>query len=103
MLRSMYNAFYRCSANSLRTGSSFERRLSLSKGISTELSPAPGSPILLPPLRECAHAVSVEMKKMRGVESVEPRLNEGKAIIKLKPGNTVRSDDVIRVVREKAF
>ncbi len=43
------------------------------------------------------------MKKMPGVESVEPRLNEGKAIVKLRPGNTVRFDDLIKVVRDKAF
>ena len=34
------------------------------------------------------------MKKMAGVENVEPRLNEGKAIIKLKAGNQVRFDDL---------
>jgi hypothetical protein len=43
------------------------------------------------------------MKKVAGVEKVEVKLNEGKAIITLKPGNTVRFDDVIKVVRDKAF
>lgn len=43
------------------------------------------------------------MRKMPGVESVEARLNEGKAVVKLKPGNTVRFDDVVKVVRDKAF
>ena len=43
------------------------------------------------------------MKKMAGVESVEPRLNEGKAIIKLRPGNRVLFDDLIQVIRDKAF
>lgn len=43
------------------------------------------------------------MKKMAGVENVEPRLNEGKAIINLKPGNQVRFDDLVNVVRDKAF
>jgi copper chaperone CopZ len=47
--------------------------------------------------------VSVAMKKLPGVESVEARLNEGKAIVKLKPDNTVQFEDVIKVVREKAF
>ena len=43
------------------------------------------------------------MKKMEGVEAVEPRLNEGKAIVKLKPGNTIQFDRFIKVVRDKAF
>ena len=43
------------------------------------------------------------MKKMTGVEKVEAKLNEGKAIITLKPGNTIRFDDLIKVVRDKAF
>jgi hypothetical protein len=43
------------------------------------------------------------MKKMAGVENVEAKLNEGKAVITLKPGNTVRFDDLIKVVRDKAF
>jgi len=43
------------------------------------------------------------MKKMPGVENVEALLNEGKAVIRLKPGNTVRFDDVIKVVLDKAF
>jgi hypothetical protein len=43
------------------------------------------------------------MKKMAGIDNVEPRLNEGKAIIKLKSGNKVRFDDLVKVVRDKAF
>ncbi len=43
------------------------------------------------------------MKKMAGVENVEAKLNDGKAIIKLKPGNQIRFDDLIKVVRDKAF
>jgi hypothetical protein len=43
------------------------------------------------------------MKKMAGVENVEAKLNEGKAIIKLKSGNTVPFDQLIKVVRDKAF
>ena len=35
------------------------------------------------------------MKKMAGVESVEAKLNEGKAIIQLKAGNTIRFEDVV--------
>lgn len=43
------------------------------------------------------------MKKVAGVENVETRLNDGKAIIRLKPGNTIRFDELIRMVRDKAF
>ena len=43
------------------------------------------------------------MKKMEGVESVEPRLNEGKAFVQLKPGNTVRLEDLVQKVRDNAF
>ena len=43
------------------------------------------------------------MKKMEGVEAVEPRLNEGKAVVKLKPGNTIQFAQFIKVVRDKAF
>ncbi len=43
------------------------------------------------------------MKKMAGVEKVEPRLNEGKALIELKLGNQIRFDDLVKVVRDKAF
>ena len=43
------------------------------------------------------------MKKMAGVENVQAKLNEGKAIITLRPGNTVRFDDLIKVVRDQAF
>jgi hypothetical protein len=47
--------------------------------------------------------VSVAVKKMEGVEAVEARLNEGKAIVKLKAGNTIQFDQLIKVVRDKAF
>ena len=43
------------------------------------------------------------MKKMDGIEAVEARLNEGKALVKLKPGNTIRFDQLLNVVRDKAF
>jgi hypothetical protein len=43
------------------------------------------------------------MKKMEGVEAVEARLNEGKAIVKLKAGNTIQFEQVIKVIRDKAF
>ena len=43
------------------------------------------------------------MKNMAGVENVQVKLNEGKAIITLRQGNTLRFDDLIKVVRDKAF
>src|ERR1700730_17055322 len=43
------------------------------------------------------------MKKIAGVESVEVKLKEGKAFIHLKPGNTVRLEDVEHRVRENGF
>jgi hypothetical protein len=43
------------------------------------------------------------MKKMEGVEAVEARLNEGKAVLKLKPGNAIQFEQVIKVIRDKAF
>jgi hypothetical protein len=43
------------------------------------------------------------MKKMEGVEAVEARLNEGKAVVKLKSGNTIQFEQVIKVIRDKAF
>jgi hypothetical protein len=47
--------------------------------------------------------VSVAMKKMPDVDSVEVRLNKGDALIKFKPGNKVRFDQVVGIVRDKAF
>ena len=43
------------------------------------------------------------MKKIDGVESVEVRLNEEKAVIKMKPGNGMRFDQLVKIVRDKAF
>ena len=43
------------------------------------------------------------MKKIAGVESVEVKLKEGRALIRLKPGNTVRLEDVEHRVRENGF
>ena len=43
------------------------------------------------------------MKKIVGVESVEVKLKEGRALIHLKPGNTVRLEDVEHRVRENGF
>lgn len=51
----------------------------------------------------CAHAVSVAVKKMEGVESVDVSLNEGKAVIRLKPGNAVTLAQIRKAVAEKGF
>ncbi len=47
--------------------------------------------------------MSVALKKIPGVESVEASLNQGKAFVRLKPGNSVRFDDLIQRVRDNAF
>jgi len=43
------------------------------------------------------------MKKIPGVESVEASLKQGKAIVKLKQGNTVRLENLVQKVRDNAF
>src|SRR2546423_12281061 len=43
------------------------------------------------------------MKKIPGVENVEASLKQGKAIVKLTPGNSVRLDDLVQKVRDNAF
>jgi len=47
--------------------------------------------------------VRVALKKIPGVESVEASLNQGKAFVKLKPGNSVRFGDLIQKIRDNAF
>ena len=47
--------------------------------------------------------MSVALKKIPGVVSVETSLNQGKALVRLKPGNSVRLDDLIQRVRDNAF
>lgn len=47
--------------------------------------------------------MSVALKKISGVESVEASLNQGKAIVKLRAGNAVRFDDLIQRVRDNGF
>ena len=51
----------------------------------------------------CAHAVRVAVEKLPGVEAVEVSLNEGYATVWLLPQNTVRVDQVRRLVRDKGF
>jgi len=43
------------------------------------------------------------MKKVPGVESVEASLNEGKALVRLRSGNTVRLEELVQRVRDNAF
>jgi copper chaperone CopZ len=47
--------------------------------------------------------VSVALKKIEGVESAQVRLNEGKAIIQLKPKNGVRMEQIRKAVSEQGF
>ena len=47
--------------------------------------------------------MSVALKKIPGVESVETSLKQGKAFVKLKEGNSVRFDELIQRVRDNAF
>lgn len=51
----------------------------------------------------CAHAVSVAMKKVEGVESVRVSLNRGEALLGLKPGNSVTVERIRQVVRDNGF
>lgn len=43
------------------------------------------------------------MKKIPGVETVEASLKQGKAVVQLKPGNTVHLEDLVQKVRDNAF
>jgi copper chaperone CopZ len=47
--------------------------------------------------------VSVAIKKIPGVEFVEVSLNQGKAMVRLRPGNTARLEDLVQRVRENGF
>ena len=51
----------------------------------------------------CAHAVSVAFKRFPGVESVDVSLNKGKAAVKLKPGNTVKTEELWETIRKNGF
>ncbi len=43
------------------------------------------------------------MKKIPGVESVETSLSRGRVLIRLKPGNTVKFQDLLGKVRDNGF
>jgi copper chaperone CopZ len=47
--------------------------------------------------------VSVALKKVEGVESVKVSLKEGKAVMQLKPGNSVRLEQIRKAVAEQGF
>lgn len=47
--------------------------------------------------------MSVAVKKVQGVESVKVSLNEGRAMIVLKPGNSVRLEQIRKAVEEQGF
>lgn len=47
--------------------------------------------------------MSVSIEKIQGVESVQVRLNEGKATVQLKPGNAVSLDQLQRVIQKNGF
>lgn len=47
--------------------------------------------------------MSVAIKKMPGVTSAEASLKQGSAHIELKPGNTVRLEDIAQKVRDNGF
>ena len=47
--------------------------------------------------------MSVAIQKVPGVTSVEVSLKKGEASIQLKPGNTVRIEDITRKVKENGF
>jgi copper chaperone CopZ len=51
----------------------------------------------------CAFAVRGAIRKFRGVESVEVSLNKGLATVKLKPGNTVKPEELWKTVRKTGF
>jgi copper chaperone CopZ len=51
----------------------------------------------------CAHAVSVSLKSVNGVNSVDVSLNQGLATVTLKPGNTVTMEQLQRAITKNGF
>jgi copper chaperone CopZ len=51
----------------------------------------------------CAFAVRGALKKFPGVESVDVSLNKGLAVVKLRPGNTIRPEQFWDAVRKNGF
>jgi copper chaperone CopZ len=51
----------------------------------------------------CAHAVGGALKKLKGVDKVEVKLNAGLAIVHLKSGNHVSLQDMKKVIEDHGF
>lgn len=51
----------------------------------------------------CAHAVGVALKKLKGVDTVEVKLNAGLAIVRWKSGNRISLNDVRKVISDHGF
>jgi copper chaperone CopZ len=51
----------------------------------------------------CAHAVTVRLMQIEGVESVHVSLDSGIAAIRLRPGNSVALESLIEVPRRNGF
>lgn len=51
----------------------------------------------------CAHAVSVDLNRFAGVETVDVSLTKGLATVKLKPGNTVTPEEFWEAIRKDGF
>lgn len=47
--------------------------------------------------------MSVALKKIPGVESVEVSLNQGKAVVRFRSGNSARLEDLVQKVRDNGF
>ena len=51
----------------------------------------------------CAHVVNVALKKVPGVDTVEVSPNQGRASVKLKPGNTVSVPQFWQLLHGKGY
>ena len=51
----------------------------------------------------CAHAMSVSIQKIPGVESVNVGINRGLVTVTLKPGNTVTMEQIRKAILNDAF
>ena len=51
----------------------------------------------------CSFAVRGALSKLAGVEAVDVSLNKGLAAVKLKPGNTLKPEDLWQTVRKNGF
>lgn len=51
----------------------------------------------------CAHAMTVSIQKIPGVESVHVNINRGLVTVMLKPGNTVTMEQIRKAILNDAF